>query len=89
MGGATKATVNLAHVVAAVDFVADVMVIGNEDDDTPTADEAVEEMQRRASEVRSAVAAEGEVLVERSDPGKLTLTTAARRRLKKKKKHEK
>ena len=89
VGGSTMATVNLAHVVAAVDFVADVTVGGNEDDDTPTADEAVEEMQRRASEVRSAVAAEGEVLVERSDPGKLTLTTAARRRLKKKKKHEK
>jgi hypothetical protein len=87
--GATMATVNLAHVVAAVDFVAAVTVRGNDDDDTPTADEAVEEMQRRASEVRSPVAAEGDVLVGRSDPGNRALTTALDRRLKKKQKQKK
>ena len=83
------ATVNLAHVVAAVDFVAAVTVRGNDDDDTPTADEAVEEMQRRASEVRSPVAVEGDVLVGRSDPGNRALTTALDRRLKKKQKQKK
>jgi hypothetical protein len=83
--GAPMATVNLAHVVAAVDFVAAVTVSGDDDDDTPTADEAVMEMQRRASEVRSPVAVEGDVLVERSDAGNLTLTTAVDRHLKKKK----
>jgi hypothetical protein len=87
--GATMATVNLAHVVAAVDFVAGVAVKGNDDDDTPTADEAVEEMQRRASEVRSPVAVEGDLLVGRSDPGNLALTTAVDRRSRKKKKQKK
>jgi hypothetical protein len=84
--GATMAAVNLAHVVAAVEFVAAVEVSGADDDDTPTADEAVEEMQRRASEVRSPAAAEGNVLVERSDS--LALTTAVDQRLKKKKKRK-
>jgi hypothetical protein len=65
--GATMAAVNLAHVVAAVEFVAAVAVRGSDDDDIPTADEAVEEMQRRASEVISPVAVEGDVLVARSD----------------------
>jgi hypothetical protein len=46
-------------------------------------------MQRRASEVRSPVAVEGDVLVERSDPGNRALTTALDRRLKKKKKQKK
>jgi hypothetical protein len=83
--GATIAAVNLAHVVAAVEFVAAVEVSGADDDDTPTADEAVEEMQRRASEVRSPAAA-GNVLVERSDS--LASTTAVDQSLKKKKKRK-
>jgi hypothetical protein len=47
------ATVNLAHVVAAVEFVAPVMVCGSNDDDAPTADEVVADMQRMALEVHS------------------------------------
>jgi hypothetical protein len=37
--------------VAAVEFVASVTVKGADDDDAPTADEVVADMQRMASEV--------------------------------------
>jgi hypothetical protein len=85
--GATTATINLAHVVAAVEFAAAVGVRGDDDHDTPTADEAVDEMQRRATEVRSPVAVEGDALVGRSD--NLALMMAVDERLKKKKKQKK
>jgi hypothetical protein len=83
--GATMAAVNLAHVVAAVEFVAAVPVGGDDDLEMPTADEAVEEMQRRASEVRSPTAVDGDVLVRSDD---LALTKAVDQRLKKKKKRK-
>jgi hypothetical protein len=51
--GANMATVNLAHVVAAVAFVASMTVSGANDDEAPTADEVVTDMQRMASEVQS------------------------------------
>ena len=83
--GATTATINLAHVVAAVEFVAAVEVRVANDDETPTAEEAVEEMQRRATEVGSPVTAG--VQVEASNNA--ALTTAIDERVKKKKKHKK
>jgi hypothetical protein len=83
--GATTAALNLAHVVAAVEFVAALPVSAADDDVTPTADEVVEEMQRRATEVRAPVVA-GEQLEASGDPG---LTTAVDQRLKKKKKQKK
>jgi hypothetical protein len=85
--GATMATVNLAHVVAAVEFVAAVPVRWGDDYETPTADEAVEEMQRRASEIHSPVVVEGGVLAERSD--NLALMEAVDQPQKKKKKQKK
>jgi hypothetical protein len=83
--GATMATINLAHVVAAVEFVAAVLASGADDEATPTPDEVVEEMQRMATEIRSTVPVGGDGLVERSDD--LALTAPGEKRLKKKKKH--
>jgi len=82
--GATMATVNLAHVVAAVEFVAPVMVRGANDDDAPTADEVVMDMQRMASEVRSPVEMGVGSLDETADH--VALTGAVDQILKKKKK---
>jgi hypothetical protein len=50
--GAPTATDNLAHVVAS-EFVASVTVSGRNDDNAPTADEVVADMQRMASEAHS------------------------------------
>ena len=85
--GATTATINLAHIVAVVEFAAAVGVRGDDDHNTPTADEAVEEMQRRATEVHSPVAVEGDALLGKLD--NLALMEAVDRRLKRKKKHKK
>ena len=85
--GATMATVNLAHVVAAVEFVAPVTVRGANDDDAPTADEVVMDMQRIASEIRSPVEMGVGSPVETADH--LTLTRAVDQRLKKKKNRKK
>ena len=84
--GATMATVNLAHVVAAVEFVAPVTIRGANDDDAPTADEVVMDMQRMASEVRSPVEMGVGSLDETADH---VLTGAVDRILKKKKKRKK
>src|ERR1700733_11995991 len=84
--GATTAVVNLGHVVAAVEFVAAVTVSGTDDDASPTGGEAVEEMQRRASEVGSRTVMEGDGLVETSDDP--ASTTRVEHRLKKKKKRK-
>jgi hypothetical protein len=59
--GATTATINLAHGVAAVEFLASAQVAGAGNNEVPTAEEVVEEMQRRAKEVGSPVAVEGTV----------------------------
>jgi hypothetical protein len=80
------ATVNLAHVVAAVEFVAPVTIRGANDDDAPTADEVVMDMQRMASEVRSPVEMGVGSLDETADH---VLTGAVDRILKKKKKRKK
>jgi hypothetical protein len=85
--GAIMAAVNLAHVVAALEFVSSMPVAGNDDVERPTADEVVEEMQRRASEVGSPETVEGDVLVGRAD--NLALSEAVDQRLKKKKKKKK
>jgi hypothetical protein len=85
--GATMATVNLAHIVAAVEFVAPVTVRGANDDDAPTADEVVMDMQRMASEVRSPAEMAVGSLDETADH--VALTGAVDRILKKKKKRKK
>ncbi len=50
--GATMATVNLAHVVAAVEFTASEMSHRLTEIDAPTADEVVMELDRAAAQVR-------------------------------------
>jgi hypothetical protein len=84
--GATMATVNLAHVVAAVEFVASVTVRGRNDDEAPTADEVVADMQRMASEVQSPGGRGVGSLEETTD---LAPTKTADRSLKKKKNRKK
>jgi hypothetical protein len=52
--GATMATVNLAHVVAAVEFLASLTIDPPSDSDAPTSAEVVMEMSRMADEVSDA-----------------------------------
>jgi hypothetical protein len=55
--GATTATVNLAHVVAAVEFLASLTIDPPSDSDAPTSAEVVIEMSRVADEVSDVSAA--------------------------------
>jgi hypothetical protein len=55
--GATMATVNLAHVVATVEFLASLTVDSPGDSDAPTSAEVVREMSRMADEVSDATPA--------------------------------
>jgi hypothetical protein len=55
--GATMATVNLAHVVATVEFLASLAVDSPSDNDAPTSAEVVSEMSRMADEVSGATPA--------------------------------
>ena len=55
--GATMATVNLAHVVATVEFLASLTVDSPDDSDAPTSAEVVSEMSRMADEVGDATPA--------------------------------
>jgi hypothetical protein len=52
--GATMATVNLAHVVAAVEFLASLTIDPPSDRDAPTSADVVIEMSRMADEVSDA-----------------------------------
>jgi hypothetical protein len=54
VSGATAATVNLAHVVAAVEFFATATIEPTTDDDAPTSAEVVIEMSRMANELDEA-----------------------------------
>ena len=58
--GATMATVNLAHVVATVEFLASLTVDSPGDRDAPTSAEVVSEMSRMADEVSNATPASSE-----------------------------